>query len=61
MFDDKSFVGKLAGAIDIFLIWYVIVLAIGLAVLYRRKTQPIAITLLGIYAVIAIAIAAIMS
>ena len=29
-------------------------LAIGLAVLYRRKTQPIAITLFGIYAVIAV-------
>jgi hypothetical protein len=61
VFDDKSFAGKLAGAIDVFLIWYVIVLAIGLAVLYRRTTQPIAIALLAIYAVIAVAIAAIMS
>jgi len=33
------------------------VLAIGLAVLYRRRTQPIAITLLSVYGLIAIAIA----
>jgi hypothetical protein len=58
MFDEQSFIGKLAGMLDIFVIWWLIVLAIGLAVLYRRKTQPIAITLFGIYAVIIVAIAA---
>jgi hypothetical protein len=58
MFDDQSFIGKLAGMIDIFIIWWLIVLAIGLAVLYRRKTQPIAITLFGIYAIIIVAVAA---
>jgi hypothetical protein len=59
--DETSFIGKLLGAVDFFTIWWLIVLAIGLAVLYRRKTQPIAITLFGIYAVIAIGVAAIMS
>ena len=58
MLDDQSFVGKLAGMIDIFIIWWLIVLAMGLAVLYRRRTQPIAITLFSIYAVIIVAIAA---
>jgi hypothetical protein len=57
MLPEQSFVGHLLGTIDIFLIWYVIVLAIGLAVLYRRRTQPIAIGLLTVYAVIALAIA----
>ena len=57
MLDETSFMGKLAGAIDLFIIWWVIVLAIGLAVLYRRKTQPIAVTLFGIYAAIALGIA----
>jgi hypothetical protein len=61
MLDDKSFAGRLAGAVDVFLIWWVLVLAVGLAVLYRRKTQPIAITLFAIYAVIAVTIAAVMS
>lgn len=61
MLEETSFIGRLAGAIDLFIIWWVIVLAIGLAVLYRRRTQPIAFTLFGIYAVIALGIAAFMS
>ena len=47
--------------IDLFVVWWVIVLAIGLGVLYRRRTQPIAMTLFGVYAVIAIGAAVIMS
>ena len=61
MLDDQSFMGRLAGMLDIFIIWWLIVLAIGLAVLYRRRTQPIAYTLFGIYALIIVAIAAITS
>jgi hypothetical protein len=61
MLQQGSFLARLFGMIDLFVIWWVIVLAIGLAVLYRRRTQPIAFTLLGIYAVIAICAAAIMS
>jgi len=61
MLPEKSFAGGLLGMVDIFLIWYVIVLAIGLAVLYRRRTQPIAISLLSVYAVIAIVVALIKS
>lgn len=57
MISDTSFLGHLLGMIDIFTIWTVIVLAIGLAVLYRRRTTPIAISLLCLYGVIAIAIA----
>jgi hypothetical protein len=57
MLPEKSFIGNLLGTIDVFLVWYVVVLAIGLAVLYRRRTQPIALALLGVYAVIALGIA----
>ena len=57
MIDEKSFLGRLLGAVDLFLIWWVLVLAIGLGVLYRRRTQPIATALLGVYAVIAIVVA----
>jgi Yip1-like protein len=59
MFDESSFIAKFLGAIDLFLVWQLFVLAIGLAVLYRRRTQPIAITLLGLYVVIALIIAAV--
>lgn len=60
MVDDSSFVGRILAMTDLFLIWYVLVLAIGLGVLYRRRTQPIALTLGGIYAVIVLAVAAVM-
>ena len=60
MVDEKSFLGRLMATIDLFLIWWVLVLAIGLGVLYRRRTQPIAMALFGVYAVIALAAAAVM-
>ena len=61
MLPDGSFAARLAGMIDLFLIWWVVALAIGLAVLFRRRTQPIAISLFAVYAVIALGAAAIMS
>ena len=61
MLPENSFLGRLLGMIDIFLIWYIVVLAIGLGVLYRRRTQPIAISLLAVYAVIAIVVALVKS
>ncbi|HEX6465217.1 MAG TPA: YIP1 family protein [Vicinamibacterales bacterium] len=57
MLSEKSFVANFLGAIDVFVVWWLLVLAMGLAVLYRRRTQPIAITLFAVYGVIAIAIA----
>jgi hypothetical protein len=57
MLSEKSFAGNLLGMVDLFFIWYIVVLAMGLAVLYRRRTQPIAISLLSVYAVIAIVFA----
>ena len=57
MLPEGGFLTYLLGAIDVFIIWSVIVLAIGLAVLYKRRTQPVAITLFSIYGVIALIIA----
>ncbi len=61
MLPEGSFFSKLAGMIDLFAIWWVVAISIGLAVLYRRRTQPIAIALFCVYAVIALAMAAFMS
>jgi len=61
MVDPKSFVGRILSMTDLFLIWYLLVLAIGLAVLYRRKTQPIALALYGVYAAGVVVIAAVWS
>ena len=57
--DDMTFLARLLGAIDLFLIWWLVNLAIGLGVLYQRRTGPIATGFLSIYLVIALIIAAI--
>jgi Yip1 domain len=61
MIDEHSFIGRLLGMIDLFLVWWLVLLAIGLGVLYRRRTQPIAIGLFAVYVVIILAAAAVMS
>jgi hypothetical protein len=61
MIDENSFIGRLLGMIDLFLVWWVVLLAIGLGVLYRRRTQPLAIGLFGVYAAIILLAAAVMS
>jgi hypothetical protein len=61
MIDERSFLGRLLSMVDLFIVWWVIVLAIGLGVVYRRKTQPIAWALFGLYAVFALVVAAVMS
>jgi hypothetical protein len=60
MLDEGSLVARFLGMIDLFLIWWLIVLAIGLGVLYRRRTTPIALSLLGVYVVIVAIIATVM-
>ena len=57
MLSDMGFAYYLLAAIDLFYIWSCINVAIGLGVLYGRRTGPIATLLLGIYAVIALIIA----
>jgi Yip1-like protein len=54
MLEETSFVTRFLGAIDLILVWWLITMSIGLAVLYRRKTGGIATTLLAIYLVIAL-------
>ena len=57
MLDERHFVTLFLGSIDLFFVWATISLAIGLAVLYRRRTGPIATTMLALYVVIALAMA----
>jgi hypothetical protein len=61
LFEDDTFGGRLFGSIDLFLIWWVINLAIGLGVLYRRRTAPIATAMLAVYGAIGLTIAAVRS
>jgi len=61
MLPEGTFVTRLAGMVDLFVVWWVFILAVGVAALYKRRTQPIAMTLFGVYAVIALVAAAVMS
>jgi hypothetical protein len=57
MLDDASFAGRLLGGIDLFRIWWLVSLAIGLGVLYKRRTTPIAWTLIAVYVVVVLILA----
>jgi hypothetical protein len=60
MLDEGSLAARFLGMMDLFVVWWLIVLGIGLAVLYRRRTQPIVVGLLIVYLVIAAGIALVM-
>jgi hypothetical protein len=57
--DDTSFAARLLGSIDLVFIWWIVSLSIGLGVLYRKRTGPIATTMLAVYAAIGLIIAAV--
>lgn len=58
MLDDETFAYKLLSTIDLVHVWWLATLAIGLAVIWkRRRTTPIATALYGIYAGIVLTIA----
>ena len=52
MLDEGSFLARFLGVVNVFTIWGSIVLAIGLGVLYRRKTANIAIALFLAFGII---------
>lgn len=54
-------VARFFGLIDVFVVWWLAVLAVGLGVLYARRAWPIAATLYGVYAGVAAALAATMA
>jgi Yip1 domain len=55
--DDTSLPALFLGMIDLFIVWWLIVNAIGLAVLYKRRTAPIFWSLFGVYIAIALIVA----
>ena len=59
--DAASAVGRFVGAFDVFVLWWVVLLALGVAVLYERRARPLAATFLGVYAGMALLLAATMT
>ncbi len=55
--DEGTFLGRLLSSIDLFQIWALVSIAIGLGVLYKRRTGPIAVWLLVVFFVIVAAVA----
>ena len=56
---EGSFFASMLGFIDLFWLWYLVVLAIGLAAVYRRKWTSVAAGLFVVYVIIGLAVAAI--
>jgi hypothetical protein len=61
MVEETSFVARFLGAIDLFWIWWCVSVAIGVGVLFKRKTGGVAMTFLSIYVVIALLLALVRS
>jgi hypothetical protein len=55
--EETAFATRLLSTIDLFLIWSTISTAIGIGVLYKRRTGPVATGLLIVYAAVALVIA----
>ena len=51
--DEGSPLARLSGLIDLFVVWWVVVLAIGIAVLYRKRARTLSALFVGAYVVIA--------
>jgi hypothetical protein len=54
MLEETSFLATFLSAIDLFMVWWAVNVAIGVGVLYKRRTGAIANSLLAIYVVIAL-------
>lgn len=61
MLDEASPVARFLALMDVFLLWWMIVLAIGLAVLYRTRARVIAATVFGVYVGMALLLAGTMA
>jgi hypothetical protein len=57
MLDEASPIARFLGALDVFVLWWLVVLAIGVGVLYERRARTISATLVGIYAALALLMA----
>jgi hypothetical protein len=59
--DQASPVARFLSLIDLFVLWWLVVLAIGIAVLYRRRTREVAVLFVGVYAAVALLLSGVMA
>ena len=51
--DEGSPLARFFGSVDLFVIWWVVLIAIGMSVLYRRPARRLALAFMGTYVVLA--------
>ncbi len=61
MLDEASPVARFFGIIDLFVLWWIGTLAIGMSVLFRRPARPLAIIFVGAYITLALMLAIVMA
>lgn len=59
MLEESSFPARFLGSIDVFTVWWTIVLAIGIGTIYRRPSRRLVVTCCTLYAAVAGVLAAI--
>lgn len=60
-FDESSPVARFLTLLDAFALWWIVVLAIGVSVLYRQRAARLAATFLGLYVGVAAAVAGVIA
>jgi hypothetical protein len=61
MLDEASPLARFLGVLDLFVIWWVVALALGTAVLYGRRARPLVAGFVGAYIAIALVLALVMA
>jgi hypothetical protein len=59
--DAGSFAGRFVGTLDVFVLWWVVLLGVGVGILYERRARSVAVAFLGVYAGLALLLAATMT
>jgi hypothetical protein len=59
--DESSPIARFLGVVDLFVVWWIVVLAIGVAALARRPVRPLAFAFTGVYVVLALLLALVMA
>lgn len=61
MLDEASPPARFLGVLDLFVVWWIIVLAIGMSILYGRSARTLASIFLGAYVALALMLAIVMA
>jgi hypothetical protein len=61
MFDETSPLARFFGIVDFFVVWWVVVLALGVSVLYHRPARALVLTFVGAYVAVALVLALVMA